>query len=54
MHVATGDNAHWELPEEDVKIAMGESPVAILREKGIELNKVEITVCFFPDFQTMF
>ena len=41
MHVVTSDNAYWELPEEDVKIAMRESPVAIVLDKGIELDKVE-------------
>ena len=38
--LVTGDNAHWELPEEDVKIAMRESPADIVIDKGIELHKV--------------
>ena len=38
--LVTGDNAHWELPEEDVKIAMRESPADIVIDIGIELHKV--------------
>ena len=47
MHVVTSDNAYWELPEEDVKIAMRESPVAIVLDKGIELDKVEPLLLIF-------